>query len=228
MTSIPVDVALFEQVFGHVEQLIEGLGTVKTIILDVAVREQSGTSASKSLRKQGRLPAVVYNNETMHSISIAYKDFVNAAQRSRTSQVFTFKSDSKELDGMTAIVKEIQKEYLKGGVLHVDFQLLKESEPVRVSVPLSVSGEAVGVKKEGGILTTSCHKIEVKCLPAHIPDIVDVDITELKLGQRIRTGDLKLPEGVQLVGNPLEVVAGVVTGRQARLLAQQAEQGAAA
>lgn len=198
---------------------------MKTVKLEVAARDKSGSSASKKLRNEGKIPAVIYNNDCHYNVALERKEFIAAAQRSRTSQLFTFSSPANDLDGTRGIVKEIQRDYINGSVLHVDFQMVKDKEAVRLDVPLKVSGEAVGVKSEGGVLTTSCHKIEVKCLPDSIPELIPVDISSLKIGQRIRTGDLELPEGVLLVGNPLEVVAAVVSGRQSRLMAQAAGEG---
>jgi large subunit ribosomal protein L25 len=201
---------------------------VDTVKLSVNKRISKGSSASNRTRSGGMLPAVVYNRAGNISIEMSTKEFVHAGEKSRTSQVFEFVSEDKELNGAKVIVKDIQKNFLKGSVQHVDFQRLIEGEAVAVWVPLNVHGESVGVKKEGGILTTSCHRIRAKCLPDCIPQIIDVDISSLKLGERIRTGELTLPEGVTLVGNPKENVAGVVSGRQSRLMQQAAANEAAA
>jgi large subunit ribosomal protein L25 len=200
---------------------------VETIKLSVTKRESKGSSASNRARGAGVLPAVVYNRQGNISIELSTKEFVHAGEKSRTSQVFEFVSEDKELNGAKVIVKDVQKNFLKGSVQHIDFQRLIEGEAISVWVPLNVHGESVGVKKEGGILTTSCHRIRAKCLPDCIPQIIDVDVTPLKLGERIRTGELALPSGVVLVGNPKENVAGVVSGRQSRLMQQAANEAAA-
>ena len=191
--------------------------------LELSERERKGTSASRQLRKEGWLPAVIYSakGECLDA-KMNYKEFVRLAQRSRSSRVFTFKSESSKFDGKNAVVKEIQKEPLKGSVLHVDFQSFDEGERIRMDVPLRVEGEATGVKNDGGVLATACNAITVLGNPKSVPEIISIDISHLGIGQAVSTGDLELPEGVELVSNPLETVASVVSGRQSRVAAMEA------
>ena len=183
-------------------------------------RDAFGTSASRGIRRQGMIPANLYSKRTgSRAIALDKKTFVQQASKARTSQVFQFDSEDADLKGTRVIVKEIQKNYINGSVLHVDFLQLHEDELVKVTIPVEVNGEAPGVKQQGGIMSISCHNIVVRCLPKNIPSIVEVSVESLMLGDRIRTGELELPEGVELRGNPKETVVGVVTGRAARLAA---------
>ena len=188
---------------------------VTDFTLDADIRSNTGASSSKHLRAQGMLPSIMYaRGETAVPLSISYKDFVKAAQSARISQVFTFKSKSKEIDGRSAIVKEIQKDGVAGRVLHVDFQALHENEEIVVRIPLAIAGEAVGVKLDGGILTVSAHELSVSCLPKAIPQSIEVNVAELRIGQSIHAQDIALPAGVRLSGNPLETIVSVVAVRQ--------------
>ena len=206
---------------------------MEQVVLDVKKRESKGKNASKRFRKEGFVPANLYDKHTgSRPILLENRAFVRIASKSLTSQVLTLKSDEKDLDGQQVIVKEIQKEFLKGQVLHVDLLKLNAGEPVRVIVPLNIIGEAPGVKVQGGVLAATCHKIIVSCLPSKIPSNVEVSISTLALGQRIRTGDLQLPEGVSLRGNPKETIVSVLSGRAARISEEEvtpakAEAGAA-
>lgn len=183
--------------------------------LDAEKRQNLGANAAKRLRTQGFVPSIMYaRGETAIPFTVAYKDFVKAAQSARISQVFTFKSKDSEINGRSAIVKEIQKEGLSGKVLHVDFQALHENEEIVVRIPLNIVGEAVGVKLDGGILTVSSHELSVSCLPKAIPQSIDVNVSELRIGQSIHAENITLPQGVRLSGNPLETIVSVVAVRQ--------------
>lgn len=183
--------------------------------LDAELRAQTGANSAKHLRTQGLLPAIMYaRGESAVPLAIPYKEFVKAAQSARISQVFTFRSKTKEIEGRSAIVKEIQRDNVAGRVLHVDFQALHENEEIVVRIPLSISGEAQGVKLDGGILTVSAHELSVSCLPKSIPQSIDVNVAELRLGQSIHAQDIALPQGVRLSGNPLETIVSVVAVRQ--------------
>ena len=202
---------------------------MKTVKIKVSERHTNGTGASRRLRATGLIPINVYGKEfERKSFEVSNKDFVKAGQRARSSQVFEFESDNKEVNGKKAIVKEIQADAVSARILHIDFQVLGSTE-VKVSIPIIVTGEPFGVKNEGGVLTTSCHKITCKCKPDSIPDLIEVDVSDLKLNSRIRTGELKLPDGVRLASNPNENVANIVTSRTSALLeAEASEEGAEA
>jgi len=135
------------------------------------------------------------------------------AKKARLSQVFTFKSESPALNGKSAIVKEVQQDYLKGKVLHVDFQTLRDDEEITIDVPVRVVGEAPGVKLDGGVLTLVTHEVQVTCLPKNIPSVVDVDVSSLGLGQSIHASDLKFAEGVTLSDDPHETIVSVIIPR---------------
>lgn len=184
-------------------------------VLDVENRERTGKLEIKRMRKNGVAPGVLYaGGDKSRPIKFFLKDFVQLAEKAKTSQIFTLKSAEGDV---RAIVKDIQLNGQKDTVQHVDFQLLSDDEVVSVNVPLRVEGEAPGVKKQGGILTTQCREVVIVALPKDIPSEITVSVSELKLGERIRTGEITLPEGVTLKSNPEETVANVISGRAARL-----------
>ena len=187
---------------------------VETVQLDIKLRDKSGSTASRQYRRNGMLPGVIYSGgKEAKSILVSYKDFFQAAKKSKTSQVFRFKSEDSELDGTSAVVRDLQREYTKEALLHVDFQLLEEGSAVKVRIPLEITGVARGVKDEGGVLQIAAREVIVHCLSKNIPSILEVDITTLSIGQRIKTGDIELPEGVVLTGNPEETVVNIVATR---------------
>ncbi len=187
---------------------------MKEANLNIAERTQFGSSHMNRMRKAGSIPAVVYaaGDATVHAM-LNERDFVSLAQKSSRAQLFTFKSDSKSLNGKLAIVKEIQKHPLKGTALHVDFQTLREDQPITVNIAVHVKGDAPGVKLEGGVLSQASHEVKVSCLPRKIPDSIEVDISGLHLNNSIHLKDLVLPEGVKIAGDPEETLLSVVLSK---------------
>lgn len=183
--------------------------------IPVEPRQGSGSREARRLRNTGFIPSNVYaRGEKAFPCAVPTKEFCQTAESARVSTVFTLKSSDKSLDGRWAIVKEIQKDHVAKKVLHVDFQALHENEEITVRVPLNVMGEALGVKLDGGILTVSAYEISLTCLPKLIPASLDVNVTELRLGQSIHADAIKLPSGVRLGGNPQETIVSVVAVRQ--------------
>lgn len=192
--------------------------TVENFVLEVEERVRTGKLEIKRMRKDGIAPGVLYSGgDKPRAIKFLLKDFVHLAEKAKTSQIFTLKSKDSSAGDVQAIVKEIQLNCQKDTVQHVDFQLLSEKTPVSVKVPLRVTGEAPGVKNQGGILTTQCREVTIVALPKDIPSEITVSVSGLKLGERIRTGEVNFPDGVTLKSNPEETVANVVSGRAARL-----------
>ncbi|MBX7136965.1 MAG: 50S ribosomal protein L25 [Oligoflexia bacterium] len=181
------------------------------ITFEAEVRSGIGSALNRRLRREGMLPAVVYSHgEDTIPVTLNYNTFMRAAEKSRNSQIFIFKSPDKRIDGRTAVVKEVQKDGLRGDVLHVDFQALKENEAITVRITLQIKGEPVGVKMDGGILSVAQHEVAVSCLPKLIPDVIEVDVSTLKVGDTIHAKDLNLPTGVELEDDPDETIASVV------------------
>lgn len=196
--------------------------------IEIETRTDFGSRVSRGLRREGKLPAVVYSHgKDAFPVVLSAKEFVHLAEKARPSQVFTFKSGNAEIDGQLALVKDVQLDPVKDTVLHVDFQLLQAGEEVKLRVPVLTRGEAPGVKIQGGILTLHARELELFCFPSKIPAEIVVDVSSLNLGDRIQASDLQLPEGVRLAGSPDETIANIISGRAARLAeatAAEAEQ----
>ncbi len=191
--------------------------------IEVSERPSLGKASSNRCRKEGFIPAVAYHRaEEPIAVRIPCKEFTHLAAKARRSQVFTFKSSVSALDGKSAIVKEIQRDYIKGNLLHVDFLTFAEDEEVAVEVPFKLVGEAPGVKIQKGILTVVTHEVTVRCLAKDIPSAINVDITSLNLGQSIHVSDLVLPTGVSVDEDEEETIVSVVAARSTE------EEGAAA
>jgi large subunit ribosomal protein L25 len=136
------------------------------------------------------------------------------ATKASSSQLFTLKSEDKNLNGKLAVVKEVQKDYLsKSAPIHIDFMALNPDAEFEIEVPVRVIGEAKGVKLSGGVLSVAVHRLAVSCLPKNIPQRLEVDVANIDLNESLQAKDVKLPEGVKLAGDPTETIASVVTIR---------------
>jgi large subunit ribosomal protein L25 len=202
---------------------------VENFTIEVTERTELGKGSCNRCRKAGFIPGVAYHRaDTPLAVQVPYKEFTLLAKKARLSQVFTFKSSSAALNGKAAIVKEIQQDYVKGKVLHVDFQTLKDDEEITIQVPVKLVGEAPGVKVQNGILTLVTHEVTVTCLPKDIPSQLEVDISSLGLGQSIHASDIKLASNVELSDDPHETIVSVVAARSAEEEAKPAAAGEAA
>jgi large subunit ribosomal protein L25 len=189
---------------------------VENFTIEVAERTELGKGGCNRCRRAGFIPGVAYHRaDEAVPVQVPYKEFTMLAKKARMSQVFTFKSSNQALNGKAAIVKDVQQDYIKGKVLHVDFQTLKDDEEITVYIPVALVGEAPGVKVQNGILTLVTHEVAVTCLPKNIPNQIQVDISALGLGQSIHASDLKLGDGVVLSDDPHETIVSVVAARAA-------------
>lgn len=177
-----------------------------TATLSAKPRQETGKGAARKLRAAGEVPGTIYGHGRQPmSLTVNSRDFERLAERVRiTSTVIEL-----ALDGRTArtLIRELQRDPIKRTVIHVDFQELVAGEKVTVSVPLRFIGTAEGVKTGGGILEETMHQIEITCDPANIPDHVDVDVTALTIGHSLHIGDLKLPDGVEVLDDPEQTIA---------------------
>jgi large subunit ribosomal protein L25 len=178
----------------------------ESVQLTVKLRDTAGTQATKRLRKQGLLPAVVYGHkEATLAVSLLQDDFRKALRLG--ARLVELKTDD---NAQAAIIQDVQWDHLGKDVLHVDFRRVSKDERVVVSVPLHLRGIAPGVSG-GGVLDQPLHVINVECLVTAVPDEIRVPIGELQLGQAIHVKDLRLPEGVKAMADPDAIVVHVTT-----------------
>ena len=179
---------------------------MKKYDLNAAKREQTGKGIGRSLRREGRLPAVLYGvGIDPVLLSLNAHELRTIIRKKETSQPLL---DLKGLDqNVTVLLKDIQVDPLTRDYLHADLLKVEKDRNVRVNVPFAFTGKSKGVDM-GGVLRTVRREVEVVCLPDQIPDVIEVDITEMDTGDTLHFSDLKLPEGVTLpAGGNYAVVA---------------------
>ncbi len=173
--------------------------------LTVEERTLTGKSSNKKLRAEGRIPAVVYGSgqEATH-IQADARDVERMLSGPVNLVDLTLGAGKK-----TVIVKDVHRHPVKGHLLHVDFYEVDLTKKLEVTVPLRLVGED-GRPSDGGVVEQHVWELPVLCLPSDIPSVIEVDVSGLELDQGLTVGQLQLPEGVEALADPEELVAKVV------------------
>ncbi len=176
-------------------------------------RESRGKNEARRTRRSGLIPAVVYG---------AYKDPVPVAVspkailqivHSASGYNTIFNLDIEGRENTPVMVVDYQNDPVRGTLLHADLKRIDLTKRIHVSIPLGTTGEAKGVKTQGGLLEVITRAAEIECLPDEIPESFTVDVTELLIGQSKRFSDLALTGSMKLIGAPETVIAHIVTMR---------------
>lgn len=181
------------------------------VSLEVTRREKTGKEIAKKLRRDGKVPAVVYGGKRESvAIEVDRKAVSELIQKSEhgVRSVFLLKMTGTDQQ-RHAMIKDITINPISRKMTHIDFVRVAMDELVRVTIPVHITGTALGVKVGGGILDFQVRELHVECLPNAIPDAIDVDVTSLDGHDYYRIKDIKLPEGVKVLDDPERVVVGV-------------------
>jgi large subunit ribosomal protein L25 len=188
-------------------------------------RVNSGSGEARRIRRTGRIPAVIYGRSgTALSIDLDALEFINGVRGISESTIVKVEVEGKIHD---AFVKDTQRNIVNGKVLHVDFYEVESDATQRARVSVHIHGNPVGVR-EGGILESPLHDIEVECLPGDLPERIDVDVSDLKVNQSIHVRDLPLGSGVRLISGGDQVVALVKFAKAETAAAAEEDTAAAA
>lgn len=180
--------------------------------LKANLRKERGKELNKNLREAGLVPAIVYKKGTeSESLKIDKKNLLKTLHTEAGENVIIklHIEDASKRKERTVILKEIQRDPVKDHLVHVDFMEISLTETLKVKVPITGKGEAIGVKQEEGILQHVLWEIEVECLPTNIPEKIEVDISNLKIGDSIHLKDVSIPEGVKVLDDLENVVFSV-------------------
>jgi large subunit ribosomal protein L25 len=185
---------------------------MESINLSAQRRERASKGSLRTLRSQGITPAVLYGREVGNIIiQVPTKELENIiAKHSISSSLINLNmSNGEEEESYMVMCREIQRDPLRGDLLHADFLQVVLTEEIETEVRIVLVGEAPGVQ-EGGILQHMLRTVTVSCLPTNMPDRLEADISGLNMGDQVTVGDLEAPEGVQIVSEPNSVIALVV------------------
>jgi len=197
----------------------------RNISLEAKPRSERGKNASRRQRAQGLVPVTVYGGgmETA-SANIVKHEFAALLRGHGRNVIFTL-----NIDGATTPVKiaEMQVDPVKGTLIHMDLMRISLTEKSKFEATIKIVGESEGVKSLGGVLEVVTHSLEVRCLPGDLPSSIEVDVTPLNVGDKIKVSDLKLDSKVEILDDPETVIATVVAPRAEEPAAEVATEGAA-
>jgi large subunit ribosomal protein L25 len=190
--------------------------------LNASLTRDKGSRNARRLRASGSIPAVVYGGgaETL-SISVDAKSFRTAVSGEQGLNSLI----SLDAEGQTFLVmaREIQRHPVRGSVSHIDFQVVDPNKPVVTEVPLHLVGDAVEIRHADWEVDQQMFSLEIKARPDQIPTHIDVDISELKVGDSIHIEHVKLAKGVEAMGDPSTPVVTTRAGRVALTATKPAE-----
>jgi large subunit ribosomal protein L25 len=220
---------------------------MKSVSLTAFPRELRKRNGSKKIRATGRIPAVIYGRHNPpQNLELTSRDLENLVHHAASENVLVDLSIQNGNGGgqRLALVKDIQHHPLSGKMIHVDMQEVAENEKVTVMVPIETVGEAVGVKTGGGVLEHVLFKVKVRATPRDLPEVINLDVTSLQVGQSIHIGEIPPLQGVEILGHkeaPVVAVAaplteaaettaaeGAAATTQPEMIKEKKEEGAAA
>ncbi len=172
-----------------------------TASLSAKARPSRGKGAARTLRRDGRLPAVIYGHarESL-SLSVGEREFERLLEKFAAENTVIELS----IDGSMSrtLIREIQRHPVRRNVLHVDFQELVAGERVVVRIPIVLQGIPEGVRSSGGILSQILQELECRVDPLNMPGKIDVDVTDVAIGHSIHVNEITIPEGVEVIDEP--------------------------
>ncbi len=175
-------------------------------------RDATGKGAARQLRGRGQVPAVIYGHDIKpQPLSLNARDLDKLLSHIQAESTVI----EVTVDGHTSktLIREIQRHPIKRQILHVDFQALVAGEKVTVSIPIVLIGIPEGVRLEGAVLDQTLRELEIEVDPSNIPDHVELDVTNMVIGDSFHVSDIKLPEGVEVQNDPETSVAVVAAPR---------------
>ena len=191
------------------------------ITLEAINRDKTGSAESRRLRSTGFIPAVMYGlGSEPESLLINAKDFSNALKTEAGSNVILNVNFGK--DSIPALAREIQRHAFKDEIVHVDLIRIDLSQTVEADVQINFLGTPLGVKEEGGVIQTVNNTISITALPTSIPSSIDIDISELNVGDNVTATDINLPDGVTLTSEDDESILVTITIPRAAIEEEEA------
>lgn len=180
--------------------------------ITAATREATGKGAARSLRREGKIPGVVYGHAGESTpVTVEAGDLMRLVQSVSIENTIVDLSvengDDGDVENHQVLVREIQRHPFKQEFVHVDFFRLAMDEKIHVDVPISLTGVPTGVKDRGGVLEHMLREIEVYCLPGSIPEKVEIDVSHLDIGDSIHVAEIELPDVEVLTDADRSIVA---------------------
>jgi large subunit ribosomal protein L25 len=178
------------------------------VTLNAEPRDSVGKGAARKIRAEGRVPAVLYGPEVQPlRLSVDGRDLWHALHTDAGMNVLI----DLQLDGQEYLTlpREVQRDIVRGTLLHVDFLRIRKDVAIQVDVPIHLVGESHGVK-EGGVVEHHLWEVKVECLPTDVPESIEADVAALGIGDSLHVSDLKPPDKCTILTPPEETIVSVV------------------
>lgn len=173
--------------------------------LNINKREIGGKNYCKKLRQRGFIPAIIYGHKIDSiPIYVNQKEFISILKKAGESSLIELNMDGEKIN---VLIKDYQLHPINNNILHIDFYAIKADEAVSLKIPIYIIGEPKGVKEKSGILEIILRELEIECLPADIPEKIEIDISNLDIGDEILVSDLKLSEKIKILTKADSVIA---------------------
>jgi large subunit ribosomal protein L25 len=177
-------------------------------VLRVGRRTRSGKGVARKIRAEGMIPAVLYGGGENIPLSLQPQELLKILS-SGENTIFQLEIDGEVGQERQAIVRDLQRHPLKETLLHVDLYRISMDVEITVSVTIVLQGMSREVSDIGGVINQLLHEVEIQCLPSLIPHELPIDVSHLGIGEVLHVRDLQVPQGIQILAAPDEVVASV-------------------
>ncbi len=187
--------------------------------LTILLKSKNTKRENRRLRREGKIPAVIYGKTDSQGIVIDEREFNTKFPVISESIIINLKSDSSEHN---VLIKAYQENIITGRVQHIDFYEIERGKILKAHAPVHLQGASIGVR-EGGVLDTLIHELEVECLPKDLPEEILIDISALEVGDSIHVRDIEQLEGVRIITSRDQVIC-IVEHRRVEEVAEVVEE----
>lgn len=181
-------------------------------------RSERGSADARRQRRGGKIPAVVYGHNEPQALTIDAHEFNTKFVTISESTIIDLQVDG---DSHDVLIRDYQEDTVSGAITHIDFYEIERGKTLRTNVSLRLTGAAVGIR-EGGILESFVHELEVECLPKDLPESIEVDITNIEIGHSIHIRDIEDRPGVHILNSPDQVIC-TIAHKRAEVEEEEAE-----
>lgn len=182
-----------------------------TAELKAEMRDSKSCSGLNQLRKNGRIPGVLYGlNQQNDLIHVDQAELIQVLRHNGRNGVLDLRLQGNRNEKV--MIAEIQKDDIKGQILHLDLKRVNMNKPIHTQVPIALIGQAEGAK-QGGVLQFQLREVEVRCLPTQIPESIPLYVSELNIGESLTIADLDIPSGIEVQHESDEVIVSVAAPR---------------
>jgi large subunit ribosomal protein L25 len=195
------------------------------LTLETEVRSETKKGAMGRLRATGTLPAIMYGaGEDPLKLSLNFKEFDHALHSISGEHAVVDLKMSSDGTTQTVLIKSVQRHPMDGNAIHVDFLRVRMDQTIETTIRVTLVGISKGIKDQGGVMDQLVREIEVECLPGDLPDHVEIDVTELLIGDALHVSDLELPEKVKCLTPAERAIVHVMVPRVVEEVEVEAEE----